>query len=272
MKEFESNSLKGWTIGEGKQTFLWLHGYTMDAQVWETLWSKLPNHRHIGIDLPRHGLSSHIPITSLPKLANDLNQIAKEEGVDYLGALSFGGMIALEMLIQEPSRYLGAFLNSPAIAGFKPDPLAERKNLELIRLFYANAPKNEIVTAWLSSPPDIFTGLSKHPDKLNKVRKIVENHHWIEMNGYEMASLQIHPQNLRDLAKIETPIDVFIGSEDMKTFKRAGHLIQKYARFGSKVYIDRSGHLAFLEQPGISANKIHHILNLRSHNIVSINR
>ena len=85
----------------GGDGVLWIHGYTLNAGIWAELWRLLPGWRHIGIDLPGHGRSAPLaPGETLRGLARRLNRLAAEQGVRHLVALSFGGMIALQMAIE----------------------------------------------------------------------------------------------------------------------------------------------------------------------------
>ena len=64
---------------------LWLHGYTMSAEVWAPLWHLLPGWRHLGLDLPWHGSSRDLRRDeSLADLADSVVAYAAAAGVSHV--------------------------------------------------------------------------------------------------------------------------------------------------------------------------------------------
>ncbi|MGB4836918.1 MAG: alpha/beta fold hydrolase, partial [Nostocoides sp.] len=96
---------------------LWLHGYTMRAQVWEPLWALLPGWRHLGLDLPWHGESRDLRAgEELGALADTVVQHLSAQGVNHVVALSFGTVLAAEMAIRHPGAVASWVLAAPALA------------------------------------------------------------------------------------------------------------------------------------------------------------
>ena len=104
------------TRGRGEGV-LWLHPYTMDATVFGELWRRLPEWRHLAVDLPGHGASRGlVPGDGLAGLTQELGRFAEEEGVRHVVGLSFGTLVALQLAIAEPAAYASLVLSAPGLA------------------------------------------------------------------------------------------------------------------------------------------------------------
>ena len=63
-----------------RRRILWLHGYTLDGSIWETLLSGLPEMDHLAPDLPGHGKSRPFCIDdTLDALAQSVLELADRE-------------------------------------------------------------------------------------------------------------------------------------------------------------------------------------------------
>ncbi|MBY0481560.1 MAG: alpha/beta hydrolase [Chitinophagaceae bacterium] len=236
---------------------LWLHGYTMNAFVWENIYRLFPANAHLAIDLPSHGASCSITkFKNLPELANRLNAIAKSFEVQIIFGLSFGGIIGLQMACEAPDSYKMLFLNSAPIGGGPLDSFAQTKNLELIRLYNASTGTIALTEAWMKSPPDIFTGAKQYPLLWQQLVAMISTHRWEELSGNLFSVIIGFDQTKTNLSKINFPIKIIIGEDDMDNIKRCSEIIKRLTKNSERIYIPDSGHLAILEKPEIVASII----------------
>jgi pimeloyl-ACP methyl ester carboxylesterase len=234
--------------GEG-ESVLWVHGYTLDGGIWDELWDLLPGWRHVGIDLPGHGASDPVaPGEDLPALARRLAALAAAEGVRHVVAISFGGMIGLQLAL-EMEGLQTLVLGSPGIGGGPRDPAAQTRNLELARLYRTRGVGPWLAELWMTSPPDIFRGAEGHPELWRRLRETVERHRWDELGSDVMRGISDHPQPLASFRRIRARTAVFVGEEDMPTFKRCAELLRQAIPGCERIRVPGAGHLALLEEP-----------------------
>jgi pimeloyl-ACP methyl ester carboxylesterase len=237
-------------VGTGeRERVLWIHGYSLDSRIWDELWGHLPAWHHLGIDLPGHGQSRPIsPGLDLERLARCLGRFAVEQNVRHLVGLSFGGMVALQVAIEYPDAFASLVLGAPALGGGPQDRYAQARNLELSQMYRARGCGPWLRDLWMTSPPEIFKGASKHPALWHRLHGIVGDHHWAELADSRMQALTTHRQGAEDLRKIKAATLVVIGDEDADAFKRCAELIRRGIPDCCRVYLENTGHLTLLER------------------------
>ena len=98
---------------------LWLHPYGLDSGCWGGLWDRLPDWRHVGVDLPGHGLSEPLPPRQDgPALVRRLRELAERQQARHLVGLSLGAGLALALGLDAPDGFASLSLASPVIAGW----------------------------------------------------------------------------------------------------------------------------------------------------------
>jgi pimeloyl-ACP methyl ester carboxylesterase len=244
-------------------TILWIHGYTLDASIWNELWDLLPDWSHLGIDLPGHGIAREIPLgESLPELAAQVAKLAVDRQVRHLVGLSFGTVVALQVAMQLPEAFVSMVLGSPSFNGGPQDLSAQARNIELMELYKEHGPGPWMTELWMKSPPDIFKGAAANPRLWQKLREVVEAHSWEELENLSMSYLSKYPQPEKDFRLIRAATLLIIGEEDMAAFKRSGELLRRNIPDCRRIYLPEAGHLSLLEKPGIVSSLIHsHLLN-----------
>ncbi|WP_405088088.1 alpha/beta fold hydrolase [Microbispora sp. NBC_01389] len=241
------------TYGAGPAV-LWIHGYTMDSSVWERHWALLPGWRHIGVDLPGHGLSGPLrPGTSLPGLGAELIALARTHSASMIVAESIGSMIALQMAVDDPAAVRALIIGSPTIAGAPPEPGTGERYRALAALARLGASGAQLADLWMTSPPDIFRGTERHPELRARLRVIVSRHTWAELRNGAMHGLSRHVHTPEDLRGIRASTLVMAGEEDMSTFRSSAELLRATVpRCGTQT-IPMAGHLCLIERPEITA-------------------
>ena len=233
---------------------LWIHGYTLDSSIWRRLWDLLPGWRHLGVDLPGHGASPPLaPGETLATLAERIAVLALARGVRHVVGLSFGGMVALQVVAQRPAAFASLALGAPALGGGAQDRHAQARNLELMRLYRERGAGPWLGELWMRWPPDIFKGAARHPELWRELAGAVGRHAWAELADSAMQGLTNHPQPQRALRAIRAATLVLIGDEDMDAFKRSAELIRRAVPGCRRLYLPGAGHLCLLEAPDAAA-------------------
>lgn len=125
------NKLYWQTLGEGKTHLVLLHGWGLNAQVWQSIIARLSSHftLHL-VDLPGYGRSQGFPVLTLKEMADIVFSQAPEKKAIWLG-WSLGGLVASRIALDNPNnvRALITVASSPCFAahevwpGIKPDVL-----------------------------------------------------------------------------------------------------------------------------------------------------
>ncbi|ANR79157.1 pimeloyl-[acyl-carrier protein] methyl ester esterase [Kosakonia sacchari] len=119
------------TKGEGNCHLVLLHGWGLNAQVWDCIAPELSSHftLHL-VDLPGYGRSEGFGALALPQMADIVLSHAPQKAI-WLG-WSLGGLVASQIALQSPERVsaLVTVASSPCFsaqgdwAGIKPEVLA----------------------------------------------------------------------------------------------------------------------------------------------------
>lgn len=243
--------------GDTGPAVLWLHGYSLDASLWDELWALLPGYRHIGVDLPGHGRSAPLrPGTALPDVAAVLDRICRDEGAARVVGLSFGTCLAIQLAADHPETVRRLVLGAPAILGGPEDPRAQRRYGELAMLRRALGPGEAMADLWLSSPPDIFKGTERHPALRARVRAVATRHRWRELADGSFRDLTRARQPAEVLRRIAAATLVCVGDEEMPAFRRNAETLRTTLDDCTVLELPETGHLALLERPKESAEAL----------------
>ena len=232
------------------ETILWIHGYTMDGSVWNELWSRLPNYRHVGLDLPGHGQSAPIPPDiTLPDVGRAIARVAYEQGARKLVAISFGGMMALQAAIEAPEQFDAIVLGSPALGGGPQDVVAGRKHLELMLTYAVRGSGPWMTKLWMQWPPDIFKGASEHSALWLTLEHIIARHAWSELKHRALHLMAQHAQTAKMLQGIRANVLLVLGEHDMPIFVEIAARLSAMLPHSHLHTVATAGHLALLEAP-----------------------
>ena len=234
---------------------VWVHGYTLDASLWEPLWDRLPGYTHVGLDLPGHGHTLR-PIphgARLRDFAAAVDAVADACGADYLAGLSFGATVTLQAALDRPRRYAGLLLAACGLAGGPQDREAAECHLDLGRLARERGIGPWLADRWLACPPRIFEGVQAQPAVFERIDAVVRRHAWHELVHDDMASMARDMQSAAAIRALDTPVALLVGEHDMEAFKRSAHLIRKAGRQVDCTYAPARGHLPLLEDPAEGA-------------------
>lgn len=237
-----------------KGCVFWVHGYTIDSSLWGDLWQYLPGWHHVGIDLLGHGLSEPMPKgITLPQLAQVIGNLAIEQGAQHIVGLSFGSMIALQIIIEFPGRFSSLTLGAPGLAGGPEDPHARDRYRQMIQTYWQQGTGMGLTKLWMTWPPDIFKGAARHPALWTQLEAVVGRHSWREIRDFSMQGLTSFRQTQDLLAQVQVPTLVLVGDEEMPAFKECAAILQGVLPRCQTEYLPATGHLCMLEAPEIAA-------------------
>ncbi|WP_265693413.1 pimeloyl-ACP methyl ester esterase BioH [Providencia rustigianii] len=118
------------TVGDGKQDLVLLHGWGLNAQVWQTLLPRIASQFRIHlVDLPGYGRSQNFSPMNIQSMAETLWAQAPKNAI-WLG-WSLGGLVASRIALDHSKEVKGLITvaSSPCFgaednwAGIKPDVL-----------------------------------------------------------------------------------------------------------------------------------------------------
>jgi pimeloyl-ACP methyl ester carboxylesterase len=245
------------TAGGAGEKVLWLHGYTMDSSIWDELWGCLPEHSHIGIDLPGHGASRPIRQgETLPELARGLGSLARQHDVRHIVALSFGTLVALQIAIEHPSTFDSVVLAAPAVGGGPYDDAVGRRYVEIAVAYASGGPGPHLTSLWMRSPPDVFKGVEARPHVRERLRGVIDRHRWSELGDGSLRTLVTHTQTRHDLGRVETNVLVLVGEDDLASADESARLLQEWLPACERVDLPGLGHLCLIEDPALGAEPI----------------
>ncbi|RRZ89824.1 pimeloyl-ACP methyl ester esterase BioH [Erwinia sp. 198] len=119
------------TIGTGDRDLVMLHGWGLNAGVWQNIIARLSPHFRLHlVDLPGYGRSEGFPAMGVEKMVANLLPFAPARAV-WLG-WSLGGLVASSLALQHPQRVSGlvSVASSPCFTaqddwpGIKPETLS----------------------------------------------------------------------------------------------------------------------------------------------------
>lgn len=247
-------------FGEGARCLLWVHGYTLDSTIWDSVWKQLPQYRHVGVDLPGHGNSPWSESTSLQAIARQVLDAAEAVDARDIVGMSFGGLVSIAAAIEGRSWLRSVTLASPALGGGPQDPESMQCNLELQRLAKEQGLGPWLIERWMACPPRIFEGARRDPALFQRLQQVVTRHRFEELNTGVMRELTAATQSPKSLAKLGVPVLLLIGEEDMESFKRTAELLRRAVPRCKRRYIDGAVHMALLERPEPCAELIRKFL------------
>jgi pimeloyl-ACP methyl ester carboxylesterase len=234
--------------GTGDVVF-WIHGYTLSSACWGGLWNQFPRWSHIGIDLPGHGNS--LPLgrdEQLSTLADKISLLALTCRARHLVALSFGAVIALQMILQHPAAFATLTIGSPMLGGGPFDPQIWKKYHKVEVLFRSTGHGSKLRDLWMAPDARLFLGLDNSPFG-ESIRSQVLRHPWWELSDNSYARLWHTPQPLRKLQEIRVPTLLLVGGADCGAVKQCAYLLGRAINGSTAKEMAGLGHLCVLQDP-----------------------
>jgi pimeloyl-ACP methyl ester carboxylesterase len=242
------------TEGEG---VLWLHPYALDSTCWTDLWDRLPDWRHVAVDLPGHGLSPPVaPDADLGAVARKLNTLAVKHGVRHLVGLSFGSFVALQMALEAEASYARIILGSPLIEHGANDELLWKRYREMVTMYAMAGHGDHLRGRLMLVEPSPFGGVATQDELYKKLYDIVGRHSFADLAYGGLQRWGNHPQSDVRLHALESSVLLIRGQNEGAAAKRYSDRLSRTFRHCRSVYIIGVGSLSLIERPEQAAGVI----------------
>lgn len=245
--------------GEGERVFVFLHGFTLDHQMWKVQVDNFSlNARTICIDLPGHG---HSPITTPPdihevviKLRNLIKSIVGDRKIILCG-LSLGGYLALEY-----ARLFHTDLEALILSNTeaRSDNEAEKEKRDRMIAKVNDGQSGDIV-GQISELLLSKVTQSEQPDLKLKLRSKMDTCA-DETMIFGFRLMRNRPDYLNKLDQVETQTLVIAGSDDQLCALADVKATRAVFKNAELRVIPNTGHLTPLENPIEFNRAIHEFL------------
>ena len=245
--------LAGRRSGGAGEVVFWVHPYALDSSCWAELWDRLPGWRHVGVDLPGHGLSEPLaPREDLAALTTRLREVAAREGARHLVGLSLGANLALAMALGGPT-FSSVVLASPELEDTTVGEGFWRRYRELATMYMMGGFGEHLRSRLMLVEPGLFDGARPLPGLWERLWRIVGRHPFWDLAyaGYARVASTAWPEEA--LRGMDLPTLLVVGEGATAGAKaQAGRWA---ASFPASRLTELSGaaHLALLETPEAAA-------------------
>jgi len=235
---------------KGDPAIVLLHGLLFDGGMWRGQIEALSSlGRVVVFDGPGHGKSEPGPRFMLEDHADALLDAFGALGIDraVIVGLSWGGMVAMRMAIQHPSKVRGlAILDASASAETLAKKLKYRAFIAMHRR--VGMPYSLFVR---DLAPLMFAQrtIRERPDLLEATFKRTMG---FDRGGLCRSALAVvvHRKDIKDrLGRINVPTLVMCGSEDLSTLPEETEAIARGIPGAELVVLEGLGHMSALEDP-----------------------
>jgi pimeloyl-ACP methyl ester carboxylesterase len=252
--QFEGIAVRYSVEGTGRPVVL-LHGYLLSGEAWKPLSDLLSaTFRVISVDIPGHGGSGVAGDThSMEFIAEAVRAVLKDAGEKkvLLAGHSMGGYAALAFAEKYPGMLAGYILFHSHPYADAPESILKRKReIEVV-----SAGKKNIMYPANISMMFAESNLRTMPAALAKLRKLAS----ANPAGGIIALLNgmmVRTRRTSVIEKGEVPLLWILGRSDRYFSPEAAVRDIKIPANAQVVILEKSGHLGFIEEPGLSSELI----------------
>jgi 3-oxoadipate enol-lactonase len=247
MHNVNGTSLNYEEAGQGKPAIVLLHGFPLDARVWNAQRDELSkNHRVITPDLRGFGKSPSADAFSMESIADDVHALLADLGAlpVVLGGLSMGGYAALAYAKKYPTDLKGLLLMDTRAEADTPDGREGRqKMIEMVRTKGSSAVAEAMMPKMLAADTP-----ANQPEVARELRTIMESQPPRTIEN-ALVALRDRPDFRKDLPSIAVPTLVLVGQSDAITPPAMAETLNKSIPKSQLVTISNAGHMTPMEQP-----------------------
>lgn len=244
--------LKLTTRNDQGPALLLIHGFPLDARIWQNQVDKLPfSLRLFAPDLRGCGGSPLPPgPCGIDDYARDLLTLLNEHRVDkfYAAGHSMGGYIVFSLLRQAPARILGAALVSSRAL---PDNDEAKKTRETV----AQRAEREGAGFLADTMPAKAVGDAPPPGVLDTLKTVIGQ---AQPAGVAAAARAMagRVDSTPGLSRIACPTVVFAGRQDKIVPPAESEAMAKGIPGAKLVWCERSGHVPMLEEADLVTREL----------------
>ena len=224
-----------------------LHGFTLDARMWDAQVSELSRHyRGIRYDLRGFGRSS-LPGTAPYSHTDDLHGLLDYLGIDRPVAvvgLSMGGDVATRFALEYPNEVRALILADAMVEGHQ----WSARWSETVGPVWQGARRESVAVArarWLAHD-GLFGPARENPDVAAQVARMIEGYsgwHWVNRDPQRRSEVPMPDR----LDQIRAPTLVVVGERDCDDFQAQADMLARGIPDASKVVLPGIGHMANME-------------------------
>lgn len=233
--------------GEGDNVLVLLHGYLETLYIWDEF-TKLLNKgfRVISIDLPGHGLSGTFPVNTMQKCAQTVLSVMDNLNIQKATIVghSMGGYVACDAAITAPDRFNALIMiNSTPFADSEEKAKNRDREISLIR-------QNKLQKIVKSSIANMFSPLnkSKFEEKILEISEIAEVHDPEGITS-SLEGMKLRGDYSAKLSESSLPVLFFFGLQDNFISKEVSDKVMSAVPNAKYIFLEKSGHNGFLEEP-----------------------
>ena len=239
----------------GERCVVLLHGYLESMLVWDEFVDLLKNHvRVVTLDLPGHGISTIAgEIHTMEYLAECVGNVMVALGIDRYSVVghSMGGYVALAMLDNYKEHIENIILlHSTTSADSQEKCDRRRREIELIKAGKKNTLARLVPHAGFA--PENVKRLKDYIEDISELILITEDEGVIAILG-GMIERQSRGNMLRESG---IPHMFIFGRHDYYIPEDVAQEMIDADPTAEVVWLEHSGHMAFYEEPELTANAI----------------
>jgi len=252
--QFEGITVKYSTRGKGKPLVL-LHGYLLSGEAWKPLTDLLSaTFRVISVDIPGHGGSGVAGDThTMEFIAEAVRAVINDSGEKkvLLAGHSMGGYAALAFAEKYPGMLAGYVLFHSHPYADTPEGILKRKReIEVVM-----AGKKNIMYPTNISMMFAENNLKSMSSALAKLRRLASGNP-AEGIVALLNGMMARPRRAAVIERGEVPLLWILGRSDRYFSPETAVRDIKIPVNAQVVILEKSGHLGFIEEPGLSAELI----------------
>ena len=253
-------SLYWHTCGEGKRDLVLLHGWGLNAEVWQNIISRLsPHYRLHLVDLPGYGRSQHFGALTLAQMAAQIRPLLPPQAI--VVGWSLGGLVATQLALTAPEK-LAALItvaSSPCFTakaswpGIKPDTLQTFQ--QMLSNDFQRTVERFLALQTL--------GTETARADARQLKEVVLSQPMPEVTVLDGGLEILRQVDLRDaLPQITLPFLRLYGALDGLVPRRIASEIDEMLPASPSKIIEKAAHAPFISHPEIFCQ---HIVNFISH-------